>query len=199
MTYTINVKLGGVQFGIIEETYEDALAEFAALGGNADLLGKMIPDAFESVLEGPTEPARSARPAPTRSSKPASEDADWNSDGPWSGSEGSAKPERTDPWDDEPVADSKPARTRSGPSRGNSRPAQTEEAAGEVQNKVDKFGRTWTLGLPDAPNCHCGVPAARMKGKGRDSGKSYTKFKCAKGAPDGDWRDKCDYDEFPPR
>jgi hypothetical protein len=95
-----------------------------------------------------------------------------------------------DPWgsndtDDDPEPPKRPTRSR----------AEADEDDGPVTTR-DKFKREFTVGLPDAPDCDCGEPAARVKAKSK-VGKWYTTFKCAKSAPGGDWRSKCDFSEFP--
>lgn len=104
-----------------------------------------------------------------------------------------------DPWSDEEVEE--PVRRRSAgrtePSRAKPHPASTPQSTANVHTAEDRFGNKWTTGLPEAPNCDGhDEPAARFKGRSK-SGNEYTVFKCARGAPGGDWRSKCDFSEFP--
>jgi hypothetical protein len=102
-------------------------------------------------------------------------------------------PSDGDPWGEDtadgPRGSQRPAEGRA---QGAERPAR---GRGGTETTSDKFGREFTTGLPEAPDCECGQPAARMKAKGRDSGKWYTKWVCAK-AVGSDYRDKCGYSEF---
>jgi hypothetical protein len=77
-----------------------------------------------------------------------------------------------------------------------SAPAQPQASGGGgITVTKDKFGGEYTLGLPEAPGCDCGEPAARLKTKSK-AGKFYTVWRCAKAAG-SDWRDKCAFSEFP--
>jgi hypothetical protein len=182
MTYSLEFDLGGTRFAITHPDLNDLLEEYGRMGGDAASLRVQIKGAVNGTEHAPAtqEPAR---PAETKSSA-------WDDDGPWKSSEPSGARSRKDPWDDAPVGD-RPSGARSAPSR-------ATQPDGDVEQATDKFGRVWTTGLPDAPVCECGLPAARMKGKSQ-AGKPYTVFKCAKGAPGGDWRSKCEFSEFPPR
>lgn len=111
---------------------------------------------------------------------------------PWA-SGGDAQPDSEptdgDPWgEDNPPAPRGRQRSTQGRSGGNS--------GGRPHVEKDRFDREWTTGLPDAPDCNCGEPAARCKAKSQ-AGKWYTTWKCAKGAPGGDWQSKCEFSEFP--
>src|SRR5487761_528555 len=74
-------------------------------------------------------------------------------------------------------------------------PDPDPKAPAQPEVKRDKFGRTWKLNLDNAPVCDCGEPAAQMRAKSQ-KGNYYTMWKCAHGAPDGDWRNRCEYGEF---
>jgi hypothetical protein len=105
--------------------------------------------------------------------------------------------ERIDPWSGQPVPEPvrKPSAARTEPSGGSSgagRPA----ASGTPVKDTDRFGNLWTMGLPDAPSCEHGEAAALVKGKSQ-KGKQYTAWKCARGAPNGDWQTKCEFFEYP--
>lgn len=99
-----------------------------------------------------------------------------------------------DPWD-EPERPTKPAPERHGSPPGGNR-APRDRSKGQLR---DNFGRLWTLNLPDAPECDCGEPAGKMVGTSQSTGKRYTVWRCAKDAPGGDYREKCDFSEFPER
>lgn len=110
-------------------------------------------------------------------------DAEWdNSDGD------------VDPWD-EPERPTKPTPERHGSAPGGNR-APRDQSKGQLR---DNFGRLWTLNLPDAPLCECGDPAGKMVGTSQSTGKRYTVWRCAKDAPGGNFRDKCEFSEFPER
>lgn len=206
MTYSIEFTVGNTKFTMAEDSIDELMEDYEHAGGDAKWYLSEVEDVIASSREVHSNPA----PTTNRGRQSANDDAGpWGEDpGSWDdeaapggGPQAASKPPaRQDPWDGTEVED-KPARRRSAPSRGNqrpSRPAQDDSATGDVEQSTDKFGRVWTVGLPDAPTCHCGEPAARMKAKSQ-KGNKYTKFKCAKGAPGGDWQDKCDFDEFPPR
>jgi hypothetical protein len=97
---------------------------------------------------------------------------------------------QSDPWgapieDDEP--EERPRQRRSAP---------RDDDEGGVTVTKDKFNREWTIGLEDAPDCACGIPAARMKAKAQKTGKWYTQWRCSKAAG-SDYKNKCSYSEFP--
>jgi hypothetical protein len=110
-------------------------------------------------------------------------------DDPWADEGGDV-----DPWD-EPERPTKPAPERHGSAPGGNR-AKRDAGKGVLK---DNFGRIWTLNLPEAPDCDCGEPAGKMVGTSQSSGKRYTVWRCAKDAPGGNFRDKCEFSEFPER
>lgn len=197
MTYSLRFVVGGFDFTVAENTIDDLLEQYGQMGGDPKWLltqvQSIVPDLEISVdlHNSRRDEANAEADSEAKAEADSASSSAWDNDGPWSRRKPSGDKERRDPWDDAPV-DEKPAVRRTAPSRGNSEDTYT---------KTDSFGRQWTLGLPDAPTCDCGEPAARMKGKAgpqsRNPGKPYTVFKCAKGAPDGDWRSKCDFSEFP--
>jgi len=120
-------------------------------------------------------------------SAPAAEDMPQN--------EAETAPKRVDPWSGDPVPDDTPRRSaaRSAPSRGTS--GGGSGSAQGTRQDTDRFGNRWTFGLPDAPSCEHG-PTARVNGTSQQ-GRKYTAFKCALGGPGGDWRNKCDFFQYP--
>ena len=92
-----------------------------------------------------------------------------------------AEDESADPWGAKP-----------------SKPASTTTPAREMpyEQVTDRFGREWTMGLPDAPSCYHGAPAARVKAKSQ-KGNWYTVWLCAKGASTTDFREKCEFKKYP--
>lgn len=196
MIYTLTLNLGSADFSLASEDLGTLMEEYTHLGGDSNLLKVRIKEGVPHFERGTVNSIDNS-PATTETA-----DADWDEDGPWNasgGSETTSKPQKTDPWDDTPIQDSKPSGRRSAPSRDNSGSSSSSSAVVEQ----DKFGRQWTLNLPDAPMCQCNPPkpAARMKAKAgpnaKNPGKPYTKWKCAEGSPSGDWRNKCELDEFP--
>lgn len=112
-----------------------------------------------------------------------------------------------DPWLDPPAeaghpTDAAPASTSRGPASSagqvSTSTIQPNRPAGGGNRERDKFGRTWEIGLADAPECFCAEPAARVHAKSQ-KGNWYTVWKCAKGSPSGDWRSRCEFSEFPER
>jgi len=197
MSYSLKFNVDGIGFTVTADTVDELKEEYSQLGGDpkwfVTRMQEVVPEyqtgkfAFAATVAAAAEAVQDV-PAPSRSA--------WDDDGPWSGRNDAEDQARKDPWDDAPV-DEKPAARRSAPSRGTSR-ADHEPGRNEPYAKTDKFDRRWTMNLPDAPMCACGEPAARMQAISQ-AGKRYTKYRCAKGAPDGDWQDKCDFDEFPPK
>lgn len=174
MGYSLNWQLNDhVNFDIECETLDELLTQYEKAGGNPR---KLLPQIRQAVKDGEAEGTTRARVADATPEKPAPK-----ADDPWGDDEPAQEPPEDDPWADE----SEP-----------SRPAQRRTEAASPSTTTDRFGRVWTLGLPEAPNCHCGIPAARLKAKSKSSGNKYTVWKCAK-AQGQDWRDKCDFSEFP--
>ena len=103
----------------------------------------------------------------------------------------SSKPTDSDPWGED-THDEPQGRQRTTQSHTRSHP---DDGATGITTTRDKFEREWTIGLPEAPECDCPAPAARVKAKSQ-AGKWYTTWKCAKGAG-SDYRDKCSFSEFP--
>jgi len=60
---------------------------------------------------------------------------------------------------------------------------------------TDKWNNRYTLGLPNAPNCDCGVKAAKVNATSK-KGNSYVVWRCAKKSG-ASYRDACDYSEYP--
>lgn len=204
MNYRMRVNLGPLDFNITTETLPDLLKQYSDMGGNSTELVDRIKatvarwesdgtDAAVSFgapagtdwLANPAADSRVTEPAPV---------VEDNS--PWGNAAPSQDSGKVDPWTGTPVTDSKPAARPSAP-RG-ATPVATQGAATEV----DRWGNEWTTGLPDAPNCDGhNIPAARVKAKSgpnsKTPGKLYTQWRCAEGAPSGDYRNKCDFRQFP--
>lgn len=190
MIYTMKFDLGGMEFTMSADVLEELREEYEHFGGSPESFLKRVEATvadiesgkadFRATVETAAEPRADGQRA--GGSRSGWDDPAYSSRKPAEGSD------PDDPWNSATPAD-RPSRGRSEPSRGNS--------DDEPYTKTDKFGRQWTLDLPDAPMCDCGEPAARLKAKARQSGKPYTVFKCAKGAPDGDWQSKCEFSEFP--
>jgi hypothetical protein len=188
MSFSVEVDLGGIKFTATEDTVEALLAQYEQMKGDSGWLLRKVQETIPLAEAGQAVGAASNHP-----DLDAAEDAQggidaWAQDGPWNAAGSTQSAQKVDPWDNTPVSDNKPAQTRSAPQR--------QSSGQRASVETDRFGREFTLGLPDAPACNCGDPAARVKGKSRQ-GKPYTMWKCAKEAPDGDWRSKCDFAEFP--
>jgi hypothetical protein len=223
MKFQLSLSLGpsghivfeGEQFSEITEWWE-------AAGGTVEWLSKRIHDVVEASEEGPgaaniilglggevvskADPttsaargtqagkgdARSARTAGAagRNARPV-QDAPLP-DAPDDDDDDLNPGSEVDPWD-EPEQPTRPTPERHGSAPGGNR-APRDQGKGVLK---DNFGRIWTLNLPDAPDCNCGEPAGKMVGKSQSTGKRYTVWRCAKDAPGGDYRDKCDFSEFP--
>jgi hypothetical protein len=169
----------------------DATAEQRSAGGRTVSNARGASDATATGDAGTTRTAR-------RSDEPADPWAGDRSDYPGEATVArraltGTGPSDGDPWGEDTASDpngrERPAQGRA---QGAERPAR---GRGGTETTSDKFGREFTTGLPEAPDCECGQSAARMKAKGRDSGKWYTKWVCAK-AVGSDYRDKCGYSEF---
>lgn len=192
MAYAIKFDLGGIEFNIDAPTMDDLMEDYSSAGGDPKWFLAQVQDRLPMIEQGVA--ANYATPASSASRSVAPADENWAVE---TTDEKPSKPQQTDPWDDAPVEDAKPARKRTAPSRPAAKAAGSDAELSAL-TETDRFGRQWTTGLPDAPDCDCGEPAARLKAKSQ-AGKPYTVFKCAKGAPGGDWREKCEYSEFPPR
>jgi len=206
--YSLTIDLGqGANLTVQEETVEALLEGYEHMKGDGRWLTSRIMDVVQAIEAGTHDagvnvihvhvPEAAPRDDSRQDSAGGQPEDRWAQDGPWSkGGSGSRQEGRGDepktyPWDGTPVED-KGSQRRSGPSRGTS----GDDTHG-VTTQTDKFDRRWTMGLPEAPLCYCGDPAARVQGRGQQSGKPYTQYRCAKGAPNGDYRNKCEFSEFP--
>lgn len=100
-----------------------------------------------------------------------------------------------DPWADDEEAEEKPAAKPKARTKPKPKPAPADDdEEPNIYKETDNFGNVYTMGLPEAPECLCGDPAAKVRAKAR-SGKMYNAWRCAKGVGD-DWKSKCTYSEF---
>jgi len=60
---------------------------------------------------------------------------------------------------------------------------------------TDKWNNRYTLGLPNAPNCDCGVKAAKVNATSK-RGNAYVVWRCAKKSG-ASYRDACEFSEYP--
>src|SRR6266702_1345665 len=119
---------------------------------------------------------------------------DWPDEDPWS----SGQQVR----EDRPEKRSGPSAPDSGAgnrSRSNASPAARNEDNGprrRPEQSVDKFGREWTFGERDAPDCSCqpAARAGRVEGTSQ-AGNDYNAWACAKGFGE-DYRDRCNFWEY---
>jgi hypothetical protein len=206
MTYSVSLDLGGVTVTVSGDTVDEMVGEYKMMGGDASLLVETMRTSVANWQPGSSrfvhvtggqldvpDPATVDAVRTVREAVASIPDDPWADDAPGGSGSPAAESEDVDPWKGTPVAH-KTAQRRTASSGGTSRP----QGAGTYE-KEDKWGNPWMFNLPDAPMCECGERAARFTGVGRTSGKEYTKFKCAKGGPDGDFHNKCGYDEWPPK
>lgn len=192
-SYTVTLA-PGAELGVHAETTEELMEQYGFLGGDPAWLVSKMKEMVPATERGEGVGALQAVLGEVVD--------DLGSDaGPAEESRGSERTRTVrDPWSDKDVQepDRRRSAARTEPSRGTSGAASGGSDGGPVE-KIDRFGGKWVLGLPDAPNCDHGQPAALKTWKAR-TGKLTTAFVCAKGAPDSqDWSDKCDFFEFPPR
>jgi hypothetical protein len=195
MQYYVQFPVGGLTFGASADSVEELLEHFGKMGGDSKWLLKevmSVAPGLDSASAPVNVTTRSAEPDLDAAENLGKDEADaWSQNGPWGGgSQTDSKPQKRDPWTQEPVEDSRPAQRRSAPSR-----ATSDGGSQGAEVIVDRFGREFALGLPEAPNCDHGEPAARMKAKSQ-AGKRYTQWVCAKAAGD-DYKQKCDFKEWP--
>lgn len=110
-----------------------------------------------------------------------------------------------DPWSDEEVQE--PVRRRSAgrpePSRGTSahpasRPQRNTGDDGP-REVWDRYDNKYVIGLPDAPEDPNGHGKMVLKTWTNQGGKTFTAYKCPNLAPGGNYSQKCDAHEWPPR
>jgi hypothetical protein len=187
---------------------------------NGDPVGNVVRSMNGSVVDVQDEVAKSASPK-NRASRADDPEDDAGTTRTARRSEDGPFPEKADPWakdrDDYPGEASVAREAVTGSSKTQSRrqsdpwgapieddeqeerPRQRRQAPPSDEGVTvtkDKFDREWTIGLEDAPECDCGIPAARMKAKAQKTGKWYTQWRCSKSAG-SDYKNKCSYSEFP--
>jgi hypothetical protein len=180
----------GAAVAFIADTIPELKDVYEQAGGDPDWLVTTMREMIPATERGEGVGALSAALVGTLQNEAASQ-AD-NETGP---DEPQETRRRVDPWSDEPVDE--PVQRRSAARSGPSRASSDGSSRGGVTKTQDKWGNTWTLGIPEAPLCdghH--EPSARVNGMSRQN-KPYTAFKCARGAPGGDWRTKCEFFQFP--
>lgn len=184
MSFGLTVQIGdGAAFSVETDHLPELLEQYKKMGGSDSwLLGEVK----RAVADAESLPVSVALATETRTAEPEQAVAAPASD-PWADETPLPDEPSEDPWADPTPTD-----------RGSSgAPAQSQPASADAVSTVtDKFGRQWTMGLPEAPTCDCGVPAARLRAKAKGSGKTYVVWKCAK-AQGSEWRDKCEYSVFP--
>jgi hypothetical protein len=213
VTYRLSMNIdNNLHLEIEEPVFKDLISLFQRMGGDEKWLvnaaraavarslhGEAIGNLTRAGVHGTVIDEEEIPPSRNSSSGRKADTADpWSSDrndypGEASVARGAltgSGPADGDPWgqgtQDEPHERQRPAAGRE---------QSRESGARRTKTTTDKFGREFTMGLPEAPDCDCGIAAARMKAKGRDSGKWYSKWVCSK-AVGSDYRDKCDFSEF---
>jgi hypothetical protein len=177
MSFGVTVNIApGVGLTLGGETLDAVLEQWQKAGGDPKFLLRQCRATVQAAEANAKVPTSSAVSAPSESASVSANEDPWADDG-------GESTDGEDPWADDSYA-------APGSSQ---RPAQN---AADPKTTIDKFKRQWTVGLPDAPNCGCGIPAARVRGKSQSTGKPYTMWKCAK-APTEQWSSKCNFSEFP--
>jgi hypothetical protein len=192
MTFSVEVDLGGIKFSATEDTVEALLKQYEQMKGDSGWLLRKVQETIPLAEAGQATMVVTHHPDLDAAENTQGGIDAWAQDGPWNATGSTQSAQKVDPWDNTPVADNRPSQTRSAPQRQSAQPSGGSGA----QTETDRFGREWTTGLPDAPACKHGDPAARLKAKSQ-KGKPYTVWACAKGAPSGDYRNKCDFWEYP--
>lgn len=218
--FSVSLVIGpGATLQIGGNSVEEMAQSFVDLGGDPARLKEDVERAVADYMEGALQPAEvkvfslngdlDQAEAAVRSGmqdRDIQEEEDLT-DTSVEEPESDSEPEVVnDPWG-VPDSGRKAAASSSGPRRATSgqgaaqarRESQPSGPRGTgVHKQKDKFNREWTTGLPNSPECFCGEAAARVVApQRRDPNKKYTKWKCAKSAPGGDWREKCEFDKFP--
>lgn len=147
----------------------------------------VVPRALVSEIQG-TDSASGATTTTTSAGDSPSD--------PWA--DEPTEPDDDDPWA-EPAASPTKARTTSSPSSAKPSAASTSSQSSDEINYVntDRFGRKFHHGLPEAPQCDHGEPAAKMTAKKKSGKGNYSKWVCDKVNNKADeWRDKCDFEDW---
>lgn len=191
MTFSVEVDLGGIKFTATEDTVEALLAQYEQMKGDSGWLLKKVQETVPLAEAGKASTFVSYNPDLDAAESAQDPQDAWAQDGPWNAAGSTQSAQKVDPWDNTPVSDNKPSQTRSAPQRPAQQPSQG------ASRDVDKYGRVWTRGLPDAPLCNCGLPTVRMDAKSgptsKKPGTPYSKFRC------DNPNNGCGYDEFPPK
>lgn len=100
-----------------------------------------------------------------------------------------------DPWDDE-AEESKPTKSRRRSNTKNESPEDKPKIprSGTYKVNSDKGVRYWTFGKDDAPECHCGMPAAYVKGK--TNGRKWFVWWCPLKFSRDSYKAACNFQEW---
>jgi hypothetical protein len=114
-----------------------------------------------------------------------------------------SEPEPEDPWKRGTPVTNRRSAARTEPSRGSSphpasRPQRNTGDTGPVE-KYDKYGNKYVIGLPEAPEDPNGHGKMVLKTWTNKAGKTWTAYKCPNEAPGGNYSQKCDAIDWPPR
>lgn len=189
MSYSISFPVNDTQlmFGIENDTLPGLLAEYAKIGGTAEITPALLKASLGAALERPV-PVVAPVVAEVQAAKQAAQPAD-----PWADE---APPADEPPADDDPWgAPATPTQTAK-PSSAPSSPAPGASSSASPDSTRDNLGRLWQLNLPEAPTCDCGLAAGKMHGVSQKTHKKYVVWKCPKAVGD-DWKSKCEFSEFP--
>lgn len=195
--YQLTIELGNGSFSAIDDDLTALQTLFSRMGGEGslvDLVKQNVGDLGKAAtLSVQTQTSTTGNRATAQNQTASKSHASPVND-PWdddvSGTQTARPSDEGDPW-----ATDDPTETPAGAGGSRRSGGNAADASGLVKTK-DDFGRTWTVGLPDAPICDCGEPAAKCNGRAQRTNKPYTVWKCAK-ATGSDWQDKCEFSEFP--
>jgi hypothetical protein len=178
-------KMGGKNAWLLDQI-KSVVADVETNGGVAQVTSSALNGAVVATEEVVSSASPDSEPAPSadQASPASGSQTAPPSNDPWTVS----APEEDTQWPGEATV------AREAITKPQTAPAPTAVPSGGITKSTDKFNREFTMGLPDAPNCLCNIPAARMKAKSQ-KGKWYTQWKCSKSNGDN-WREKCDYSEF---
>ena len=165
------------------------------LGGASDEIKTLVSDALENPHVFAPE-VLSAELA-TQTLEPASTESSASPSDPWDDGGLPDEPADDDPWSEPstPTTASKSSQTGRSPSSSTS---SADASSSDSYVVHDRFGRKFQHGLPEAPKCDHGLPAAKMTAKKRSGKGNYSKWVCpkVKSKDDNSWKDKCEFEDW---
>ena len=211
MSFSIGVDLGGVTVTATGETIDEMVDNYKTMGGDPEVVVEAMRAEVANwqpgnprhvfVAGGQLDAAPVDWPTASKAIERAAAEAraDELTADPVSDSE----PEPEDPWKKGTPVNRNRSAGRTGPSRGTSphpasRPQRNTGDDGP-REEYDKYGNKYVVGLPDAPEDENGHGPMVLKTWTNPAGKTFTAYKCPNTAPSGNWSQKCDAHEWPPR